>query len=203
MEKQAKIIVSIASAILGITIATILGLYFRNFSGPMSSDPDDWGAFGDYISGTLNTVIALLNAIAFVWLTYVIHQHQIRQEKRQRLLPFLQSAMTEMEILQRTAALLSSNQPAPEGSISDFKVRSGQLRWRSATYLQQAGVDTDRLLSALNSSKDVKGVKQILRLPSGDQRVEFIFNDEEKLIFARIFVLLTADLNLLTRYITQ
>jgi len=50
-------------------------LYFDTFNGSKSFKNDDWGTFGDFIGGILNPILALLNLIAFLYLTYVIHEH--------------------------------------------------------------------------------------------------------------------------------
>lgn len=42
-------------------------LYFYNFHGVFSNSKGDWGAFGDFIGGTLNPLFAFLSLIAIIY----------------------------------------------------------------------------------------------------------------------------------------
>jgi hypothetical protein len=67
-----------------VVIATLLcilpsAVYLMKFRLNMginstSPNPVDWGVLGDFIGGVTNTVISFLNLMAFLYLTYQIHQ---------------------------------------------------------------------------------------------------------------------------------
>jgi len=45
--------------------------YISNFrKGHISSSPDDWGTFGDYLGGFLNPILGILNILVLVYLTF-------------------------------------------------------------------------------------------------------------------------------------
>lgn len=75
----------IFSATVLITVALLalgpLGLYLYNFRGSsLSSNPDDWASFGDYLGGTVNTLFSMLNFAAVIGLAFVIYKLETRRE---------------------------------------------------------------------------------------------------------------------------
>lgn len=64
-----KIIWTIVGVIT-IILLIVVGLYIWNFhERKLSQDPEEWGQFGDYIGGTLNTTISILNLVLIAYLT--------------------------------------------------------------------------------------------------------------------------------------
>lgn len=52
---------------IGITLAiAFLSVYAVNFYGPLSSDPERWGQFGDFLGGVLNPTFSFLALIALL-----------------------------------------------------------------------------------------------------------------------------------------
>lgn len=48
-------------------------IYMCNFVGKgMSSNPSDWGVYGDFIGGSINPVLTIVNITALVYLTYTV-----------------------------------------------------------------------------------------------------------------------------------
>ncbi|MCK6639807.1 MAG: hypothetical protein L6Q81_06950 [Bacteroidia bacterium] len=65
--KGLKTIVGITLVIGLLLCLAALLLYYYNFrSQQMSSDPDAWGVFGDYLGGTLNPILGLTNLALLV-----------------------------------------------------------------------------------------------------------------------------------------
>ena len=74
--------------IIAALIAVPIIIYIANFrTSQISSNPDDWGVFGDYLGGILNPMIALFNLGILSYLTYVIHkaneQRETENQKRE------------------------------------------------------------------------------------------------------------------------
>lgn len=68
---------------LGIAGGLVLGLlaasygpYLGHFHGPASTDPAAWGQFGDFVGGTLNSLMGLLTLLALVF-TVVLQTRQL------------------------------------------------------------------------------------------------------------------------------
>lgn len=53
-----------------VIVLAVFSFYFISFSGPLSDDPERWGAFGDFVGGTLG---AILSFFAFIALLFTIH----------------------------------------------------------------------------------------------------------------------------------
>jgi uncharacterized membrane protein len=70
MKKKSIIFISISILLIS---AIPFYLYFSTFNGEKSLLNADWGNFGDFIGGILSPILALFNLIAFLYLTYVIH----------------------------------------------------------------------------------------------------------------------------------
>lgn len=66
--------------ILGLSIAVSSILYFITFHSGISSNPNDWMAFGNYFAG----IASLLNVIVFTWLTIVINTADEKTKLRDR-----------------------------------------------------------------------------------------------------------------------
>lgn len=45
----------------------VMGIYFWNFNNGFSTDKSEWGAFGDFVGGTLNPLFAFLSLFAILY----------------------------------------------------------------------------------------------------------------------------------------
>lgn len=66
LPRWLKVMLLIAAVI----VLAVFSFYFISFSGPLSDDPERWGAFGDFVGGTLG---AILSFFAFIALLFTIH----------------------------------------------------------------------------------------------------------------------------------
>jgi hypothetical protein len=58
--------------------------YFVQFSDySLSDEPEKWGVFGDYIGGTLNPILTIINIVITIWLTVIINRFGNRNSERQ------------------------------------------------------------------------------------------------------------------------
>ena len=63
----------ISGIILFIILITPFGLYIKNFhASPISKNPADWGTFGDFLGGSINSVMAVVNIFVLLYLTFRI-----------------------------------------------------------------------------------------------------------------------------------
>lgn len=83
-QKNIIVIISIISLILVLVPSSA---YFINFKDHLiSEDPAEWGVFGDYIGGTINTVLSLSSLIILGILTYSISKQSNEENKNTNLL---------------------------------------------------------------------------------------------------------------------
>ncbi len=65
-------------------IAVFIGIplvpYFWNFRN-ISNNPNDWASFGDYLGGTANTFLALLNLAVVIWIAKNIYRLETEREE--------------------------------------------------------------------------------------------------------------------------
>ncbi|WP_052700559.1 hypothetical protein [Methylocucumis oryzae] len=85
---------------------TILGFYFSNFHGSLSSDNSAWGTFGDYVGGILNPVIAAF-AFYLIARTYELQKKELKATRE--LLEISTKAQKDQIKLAALTALLDSN----------------------------------------------------------------------------------------------
>ena len=85
---------------------TILGFYFANFHGGLSSDNSVWGMFGDYVGGILNPLIA---AFAFYLIAESYKLQKRELEATRHLLKVSTDAQKDQIKLAALTALLNSN----------------------------------------------------------------------------------------------
>jgi len=75
MSKRPKWIIGIASLIALLAIAAPIYYYVKDFHGlQRSSNPPDWGSFGDFFGGILNPIISLLTLIVTIAIAVIIHK---------------------------------------------------------------------------------------------------------------------------------
>lgn len=71
--KQYSVFAIVAMIVVS-CLLVVVGVYLVKFGGrPFSNSPADWGVFGDYIGGTLNS---LFSFFSFLALLYTIHLQQ-------------------------------------------------------------------------------------------------------------------------------
>lgn len=86
--------------------SVILGFYFGNFHGGLSSDNGIWGTFGDYVGGILNPLIAAF-AFYLIAKTYELQKKEL--EATRKLLEVSTDAQKDQIKLAALTALLNSN----------------------------------------------------------------------------------------------
>ncbi len=86
--------------------SVILGFYFGNFHGGLSSDNGIWGTFGDYVGGILNPLIAAF-AFYLIAKTYELQKKEL--EATRKLLEISTDVQKNQIKIAALTALLDSN----------------------------------------------------------------------------------------------
>lgn len=85
MEKPVKFMFLILMVCSAMFISAILA-YWVHFSGsPGKDDAAHWGAFGDYFGGITNPMIAVLNLIFLLYISFQIDKQSEERNERDRL----------------------------------------------------------------------------------------------------------------------
>jgi len=63
-------------------MALVFWLYFSNFHGEFSPKHEVWGAFGDFVGGTLNTILSFLALIALL-LTIILQNRELEATREE------------------------------------------------------------------------------------------------------------------------
>jgi len=94
-----KILKLILWICISIAIATI-GFYAYNFNkSPLSSDPSDWGTFGDYIGGILNPILGITNIIVLIYISLLISKYEDKRWSHQLIHDAYKELLSEFEKL--------------------------------------------------------------------------------------------------------
>lgn len=81
-----KIIYKVIITVLLIVLVPVLVFIFNFRDSYISSDISDWGSFGDYLGGILNSIISLLTLIATIYIALKISN--IEEKRNERNLKF-------------------------------------------------------------------------------------------------------------------
>ena len=108
--------------------------HFKNSS--ISNDAKEWGEFGDYFGGTLNTLIALINVCVTIWLTITVNKFtqrntdkQIEAEKKVATIQLRHEALKELRIdLDKNYEVWKANINLPQNG---FDCQSSVIRFSS------------------------------------------------------------------------
>lgn len=84
MKKKAIIFLLIIAFSLILTPIFIYGFHFG--ITPLSNNKTDWGAYGDFIGGTVNTIISLISLIVLGYITYLVSKNTNEESRKQQLL---------------------------------------------------------------------------------------------------------------------
>lgn len=93
----------IVGSLVVMLLAATYGTYLWHFHGPASKDPAAWGQFGDFVGGTLNSLVGLLTVLGLAW-TVTLQMRQL-DLSRQALLDAqheMHAAATERKEAART-----------------------------------------------------------------------------------------------------
>ncbi|WP_306568758.1 hypothetical protein [Flavobacterium lindanitolerans] len=117
MDKKQKIILLI-SFTLSLPLLVPIFTYIGNFHElNISDDPEEWGPFGDFFGGVLNTYISFLTLMTTIFIAYEISRLDDRRnekvlefEKKRFLNELREAEYRKISIeLQRVASLISEN----------------------------------------------------------------------------------------------
>lgn len=87
MKKKSLIflIISLIFSVL-LIILPILVFYLNFKNQEISNNLTHWASFGDYIGGTLNTIISFISLVILGYLTYLLSNQSISENKKMNLL---------------------------------------------------------------------------------------------------------------------
>jgi hypothetical protein len=70
------VILSSIIAIVIIAVVISISYYYEKFKNfKLSSNPSDWATFGDYMSGTVNTLLSVIAICVTIWLTINVSKY--------------------------------------------------------------------------------------------------------------------------------
>ncbi len=59
-----------------VVMAAVFILYFSNFNGKFTSQPEYWGTFGDFVGGTLNPILSFFALLALL-ITIILQNREL------------------------------------------------------------------------------------------------------------------------------
>lgn len=154
--------------ILGLSISISSILYFITFHHGISSNPNDWMAFGNYFGG----IASLLNVIIFTWLTIVINtsDEKAKLRDRQHQAKIILSQLRFDELKWLISQFNSVSQAVPYitkyGNLADISFSINSFM-QSRTELFPILKEEPILRKLLNMCKILNDMSRILRTSAG------------------------------------
>ena len=105
-------------------VVLFFGLYSFKFHGELSSDFEKWGAFGDFIGGTLNPILSFLALLALL-LTIALQNKQLKISAEELKI--------SREELQKTREELKRTAEAQEELVK-AQAKQAKATWLSAKF---------------------------------------------------------------------
>jgi hypothetical protein len=76
------LLLRICWSVIALTVITTVGVYTYNFNNHViSQESENWGHFGDYLGGTLNPIISLVNLVVLTYITISINRIEDRRNR--------------------------------------------------------------------------------------------------------------------------
>jgi len=128
-----------------VAIVVVVTFYFNNFEGDLSVENSDWGAFGDFIGGTLNPILSFLSLIALL-LTIALQQKELvyarkdlyrskkAQEATQIILDEQSDTMAKQQFESTFFSLLDQHNKILENLVTnvDFPLLKGKIFYETS-----------------------------------------------------------------------
>ena len=86
INKKKKFLIIFVIICITILIIPIIFFISNFYNQQISNNISDWGTFGDFFGGTLNTLISLVSLIVLSYLTYLIGKQSNEENKKNNLL---------------------------------------------------------------------------------------------------------------------
>lgn len=155
--------------VLLIMTVSVLAYAMNFFNHPVSSDPGDWGALGDYLGGIANPLISTI-ALAFIVKAYYTQREELKETKealRDAAEHSIAAATAQAELVSTNKLQCLVAQKKLDVSILLAKIELKQSR---IVFLHDA---LDRGTEALNKGRGVVDVFAAdFRLISGNHSVD-------------------------------
>jgi hypothetical protein len=151
--RNMKIIIALVIGML-ISIALVIVPWAIDFIGPLPDDPQHWAQFGDYVGGTLSSLIAALGLVALIY-TLRQQQEQINQLRKQAAKEDLLKAIEKLEddfykSLTRYPIKMHWSGKTMEFSGIDVVFSPSFIEYKEVL------ITTDEILDLINKAGDVK-----------------------------------------------
>ena len=101
--------ISLSFLLLALTTVVSIGLFFITFSGELSTNHQDWGALGSYLSGTVGVVAA---SLAVIWLIKSVHLQKVELAHLKKELKDSSNEQKKQTYINALSALISSSRQA-------------------------------------------------------------------------------------------
>lgn len=122
-------------SVVVLIIIVVLGIFIKQFSTyPLSSAPDGWGQFGDYVGGTLNPLLAFLSFSALLFTIFIqLKQLDFSDKQLQRTLDDLNLSRIELS-LTRTELARSADAQSGSKQVMEEQLLTQSLQQFDSTF---------------------------------------------------------------------
>lgn len=183
------------------SVVVILYLYQRQFSGPLSSENDEWGTFGDFIGGSLNPIFALLSFVAlsatliFQWISMQRTQHEVARTEYMRRFEVEESSLDQLAVDMAKNLLLYVVSESKEDGEQEFArmldsyakgERNVFLNRLKQFFVISAPEKVDQLMNFADCSYGLQCEQYVLRFARLLREAKAIGNDIHQVVKYRV-----------------
>jgi len=118
-KKNIDLLITLSAIFLIVAALVSLGLFFSTFSGGLSSDSQDWGAFGSYVSGTIGVTAA---SLAVIWLIRSVHIQKVELKYLKRELEKSSSEQEKQTHISALTAMVSTSLKMIDGYENSLRL---------------------------------------------------------------------------------
>lgn len=149
----------IAGGLVLLLLAATYGAYFLRFGGLPSGDQGHWGQFGDFVGGTLNSLLGLLTVLALVS-TVVLQTRQLELSRDE--LRATRDELARSTAAQREAAEAMKGQLEQARLTAQAQAAAAEQMLAAAQYTRHAGriqalnAVVERLIGVRSNDSDLR-----------------------------------------------
>lgn len=178
-----------------VVMAVVFILYFSNFTGKFTSQPEYWGTFGDFVGGTLNPILSFFALMALL-ITIILQNRELEVTREE---------MTQSRLTAQEQVLHFKNESKKNDIYRTVQVLENRLErlYKESVYFISNGKLRERELYFFLTFATDDALTQIIKPeehPLEEYETELINTKSTLMDLHLTIVKLSMQLTMLTKY---
>ncbi|MDH4472269.1 MAG: hypothetical protein QE487_06655 [Fluviicola sp.] len=139
-----KIWIYLAASIF---VALVPAFIYLSYFGinHVSENPSDWGTFGDFIGGTVNTLIGIISLLVLAWLSYTVAKNSNEEARNHQFLVRQMDAYDRLTNYAINSPIIFRKINAHAGYILNLQEKDCQTHEHWAEYNRNVSIELNPL----------------------------------------------------------